>query len=315
MDITAYIIPALAATLVFTLYWLAVNMAGKKDSVSERVKRMVPLTSDKLPEESTSITLESEQSGLAKACQQILEMVGINVEKYRREENMKFYRAGWVSPDAPVYYLFYKKIFMWFVLGSSVLLFTANAQGTTRILYIFCGLLLVLFALLGADIMMTNARQKRQKLLVRSFPDSLDLLLVCIESGLALDGALARVCKELGRAHPEITMELNRTRLELTLLNDRIQALQNLAERTDLVPFKSLTAMLTQSEKFGTSLTETLRVLSEDYRLSRLMAAENKAGRLPALMTIPLICFMLPSFFLIVMGPVIIKLMGILKNQ
>ena len=165
----------------------------------------------------------------------------------------------------------------------------------------------VILGIMGPDMYLRNAREKREKILTRSFPDALDLLLVCVESGLALDGALARVCKELGRAHPAITQELNRTRLELTLLNDRAQALANLSERTDMLAFRSLVTTLLQSEKFGTSLTDTLRVLSEDFRNTRLMIAEDKAGRLPVLMTIPLITLMMPALFLIILGPAIIN--------
>ena len=131
--------------------------------------------------------------------------------------------------------------------------------------------------------------------------------MVCVESGLALDAALARVCKELDKAYPHITKELNQTRVELSLLNDRPKALMNLAERTNLIPFRSLVAALIQTEKFGTSLTDTLRVLSEDYRLTRLMNAEQKAGRLPALITIPLILLLMPAFVIVILAPPFIK--------
>lgn len=303
------ILPALAATLVFTLYWFFVNMTSKKDTVSERVRRLAPdLSGTTAADDSGLISADAERSGIAGACAQILAFTGVDVEKYERDNQMRFYQAGMQSPDSAIYYLFYKRVLRWLVLGLAALLFMKDSSGTDKLLFVLCGAILLVIGLVGADLYLTNSKQKRQKVLVRSFPDALDLLLVCVESGLALDGALSRVCKELGRAHPEITVEFNKTRLELTLLNDRGQALNNLGERTDLVPFRSLVATLMQSEKFGTSLTDTLRVLSEDYRIQRLMIAENKAGRLPALMTIPLICFMLPAFFMIVMGPAFINL-------
>ena len=156
---------------------------------------------------------------------------------------------------------------------------------------------------------MKNKIDHRRKTLKRAIPDTLDLLLICVESGLALDAALNRVCNELGRAHPEMTAELNRTRLELALLNDRVRALTNLGDRTNLPAFRSLVSSLIQSERFGTSLTDTIRVLSEDYRLQRLMDAEVKAARLPVLLTIPLIFLLMPAFMLIVLGPAIIGFM------
>jgi tight adherence protein C len=145
--------------------------------------------------------------------------------------------------------------------------------------------------------------------LTRAFPDTLDLLLICVESGLPLDAALNRVCAELGLAYPEMTQELNRTRLELALLNDRVKALNNLAERTDLIGFRALTSSLIQSERFGTSLSDTLRVLSEEMRLDRIARIEEKAARLPVLLTIPLIFLLMPAFLLIVLGPAIISFM------
>ena len=111
---------------------------------------------------------------------------------------------------------------------------------------------------------------------------------------------------ELGRVHPEITAELNRTRVELSLLNNRSQALQNLGERTNLIAFRYLVAALIQSERFGTSLSDTLRVMAEEYRQKRMIMAEEKAARLPVLMTVPLVFCLMPAFLLIILGPAII---------
>jgi tight adherence protein C len=167
---------------------------------------------------------------------------------------------------------------------------------------------ITVIALFGPKLYLQNMIDKRKKILQRAFPDTLDLLLICVESGLALDAALTRVCNELGRAYPEMTAELNRTRLELALINDRVRALMNLGERTDMVAFRSLISALIQSERFGTSLTDTLRVLSDEFRLERLSIAEAKAARLPVMMTVPLIFLLMPAFFLIVLGPAIVKM-------
>jgi tight adherence protein C len=172
---------------------------------------------------------------------------------------------------------------------------------------ILAGGFLMFVGLFGANLFITNSRQKRQKKLLRSFPDGLDLMVVCVESGLALDAAINRVADELGGAHPLFAKELGKTRLELALLNNRSQALMNFANRVDLVAYRSLVAALIQTEKFGTNLTDTLRVLSTDYRQTRLMLAEEKAGRLPALMAVPLILFLLPALFLIILGPAVVR--------
>ena len=169
-------------------------------------------------------------------------------------------------------------------------------------------LILAVLGLFGAQLYLQNSIDKRKKILLRAFPDTLDLLLICVESGLALDAALTRVCKELGSAYPEMTAELNRTRLELALLNDRVRALSNLGDRTDMPAFRSLISALIQSERFGTSLTDTLRVLSEEFRLERLSMAEAKAARLPVLMTVPLIFLLMPALFIIVLGPAMVSI-------
>jgi len=318
---TPLILSALAAIAVFTVYMAIVNYATRKDTVRERVKRLVPGSGgvdDGYGSSSSggggdlidpdSLFANADRSPLVSLMEGLLLATGSDVKGYMKKNELRFYQAGMQSANGAIAYLFMKRLGFLFFIAIAGLLLSVKAQGLFKLAYVIGAIISAGAGLLGPDLYLSNRKQHRQRVLVRSFPDALDLLLVCVESGLALDGSLARVCRELGRAHPEVTKELNRTRLELTLLNDRTQALQNLAERTDLVPFKSLVAALLQTEKFGTSLTETLRVLSEDYRYTRLMIAENKAARLPVLMTIPLICCLLPSFFLIVMGPAMIRL-------
>lgn len=307
-EVIQYGIPMLVAFLVFIVLMWFVNLS-KKESLKSRLHRLAPSQE----EARDAIDRRREQSsvGLAAAFEPIIRGLGFNLDEFRRVNFYKFYRAGVDPIDGAVNYLAYK----WFVTPFALLLiFALWSQGVDLSLAkklingIGTGLLITL-SWFGPDIYLKNQRAKRELLLMRSFPDTLDLLLVCTESGLALDGALARVCKELGSAYPEITDELNKTRLELTLLNDREKALSNLAERADLVPFRSLVASLLQTERFGTSLTDTLRVLADEYRNTRLMLAEQKAGRLPVMMTVPLITLLLPSLFLIILGPAIVNLM------
>ncbi len=237
----------------------------------------------------------------------LLRMFGLDDEKARNQIAKRFAQAGMIGPDAPVYYLFFQRLLA-IPIGMLALIFFKTADGAITN-YLVGGLLLFV-AIMGPKTFLSNAIQKRKQILTRAFPDTLDLILICVESGMALDAALNRVCSELGRAYPEMTEELNRTRLELALLNDRVRALMNLAERTDLVAFRSLVAALVQSERFGTSLTDTLRVLSEDFRLQRLFTAEAKAAKLPVFMTIPLIFLLMPAFFIIVLGPAALSYMA-----
>lgn len=236
----------------------------------------------------------------------ILRLLGIHVEEAMHRLSRKFAQAGLESPDAPVYYLFFQRVVSLLLFMFALLLFI-NARGHGAFLMQLVALFVMVIGLFGPHLFLKNMIERRKQVLIRAFPDTLDLLLICVESGLALDAALNRVCNELGRAYPEMTAELNRTRLELALINDRTRALMNLGERTDMVAFRSLTSALIQSEKFGTSLTDTLRVLSDEFRVQRLTDAEVKAARLPVIMTIPLIFLLMPAFFIVVMGPAIIN--------
>jgi len=298
------------AVACFIFFMLLVNRS-QKESLAKRLKRLAP--SKEEAKEFVDRNREGMSTGMAAALEPLLRSVGLRPAEFRRLNFYRFYRAGVDPVDGPIYYLAWKWCTTPIALMLAVYLLNQDGAPMSRMLHLLLALLLGALSWYGGDLFLKNQRDKRAKLLTRAFPDALDLLLVCTEAGLALDGALARVCKELGQAYPEITDELNKTRLELTLLNDRGRALQNLADRTDLVPFRSLVASLLQTERFGTSLTETLRVLADEYRNTRLMLAEQKAGRLPVLITIPLITLLLPALFIIILSPGIIRATAVWK--
>ncbi|WCL55050.1 type II secretion system F family protein [Gimibacter soli] len=153
------------------------------------------------------------------------------------------------------------------------------------------------------DLLVTNAKLKRTEALRKGLPDALDLMVVCAEAGLTLDTALQRVAKEMGRATPEIAEEFGLTSIELGFLPERRTALLNLAERVDLPALRGVVTTLIQSERYGTPLATSLRVLSAEFRNERMMKAEEKAARLPAIMTVPLILFIMPALFVVLIGP------------
>jgi tight adherence protein C len=134
-------------------------------------------------------------------------------------------------------------------------------------------------------------------------PDALDLLVICAEAGLTVDAAFNRVARELGRAYPELGDEFALTAIELSFLTERRQAFENLAYRVNLESVKGVTTTMIQTERYGTPLASALRVLSAEFRHERMMRAEEKAARLPAIMTVPLILFILPTLFIVILGP------------
>ena len=153
------------------------------------------------------------------------------------------------------------------------------------------------------DIWLKNKVNKRSHAIRKGLPDALDLLVICAEAGLTVDAAFGRVAKELGKAYPELGDEFGLTAIELGFLNERRQAFENLATRVDLEAVRGVVTTMIQTEKYGTPLASALRVLSAEFRNERMMRAEEKAARLPAIMTVPLILFILPTLFIVILGP------------
>ena len=153
------------------------------------------------------------------------------------------------------------------------------------------------------DLYLKNKIQKRTDAIRKGLPDALDLLVICAEAGLTVDAAFHRVARELGKAYPELGDEFTLTAIELGFLTDRRQAFENLASRVALDSVKGVVTTMIQTEKYGTPLASALRVLSAEFRNERMMRAEEKAARLPAIMTIPLILFILPVLFIVILGP------------
>ncbi|MFN3989776.1 MAG: type II secretion system F family protein [Erythrobacter sp.] len=161
----------------------------------------------------------------------------------------------------------------------------------------------VLIGYKGPELYISNTANKRTKEIQKGLPDALDLLVICAEAGLTVDAAFNRVAKELGRAYPELGDEFALTAIELSFLNERRMAFNNLAYRVNLESVKGVVTTMIQTEKYGTPLASALRVLSAEFRNERMMRAEEKAARLPAIMTIPLILFILPCLFVVILGP------------
>ncbi len=155
----------------------------------------------------------------------------------------------------------------------------------------------------GPEIYLANIISKRTDAIRKGLPDALDLLVICAEAGLTVDAAFNRVARELGRAYPELGDEFALTAIELAFLSERRQAFENLAYRVNLDAVKGVTTTMVQTERYGTPLASALRVLSAEFRNDRMMRAEEKAARLPAIMTVPLILFILPVLFVVILGP------------
>jgi len=161
----------------------------------------------------------------------------------------------------------------------------------------------LILAYKAPDLWLKNKVDKRTHAVRKGLPDALDLLVICAEAGLTVDAAFGRVARELGKAYPELGDEFALTSIELGFLTDRRLAFENLAKRIDLDAVRGVVTTMIQTEKYGTPLASALRVLSAEFRNERMMRAEEKAARLPAIMTVPLILFILPVLFIVILGP------------
>jgi len=159
-------------------------------------------------------------------------------------------------------------------------------------------------------ILLKNATTKRQQSIRRSWPDCLDLMLLCVESGMSIEHAFKRVAKEIGEQSAELAEEMTLTTAELSFLEDRSRAFENLGNRTNLDGVRSVMTALIQADKYGTSLGQALRVMSDEGREQRMMEAEKKAGALPPKLTVPMILFFLPVLFIVIIAPAAISTFG-----
>jgi tight adherence protein C len=158
------------------------------------------------------------------------------------------------------------------------------------------------------NLFVRNKIGRRQLSITRAFPDALDLMLICVESGMSLEATFKRVSEEIGSQSIELAEELTLSTAELSYLPDRRQAFENLAKRAPLEGVKSLCLALQQSERFGTPVAQTLRVIAQENRDQRMTAAEKKAAALPPQLTVPMILFFLPVLFVVILGPAAIKI-------
>jgi len=219
-------------------------------------------------------------------------------------------QAGWRSKDAVVVFLFFKLILPLVLAAVSLIgIYVLNIGHLEPMQRPVAAIGIVLIASIAPNIFVKNAIQKRVAAIRKAVPDALDLMVICSEAGLTLDAALARVSRELGRSFPELADELSLCSIELGFLQDRRQALDNLSKRVPLASVRSVVTTLMQTEKYGTPLAQSLRVLASEFRNERLMKAEEKAAKLPATLTVPLIVFILPTLFIVLIGPAIIRVL------
>lgn len=224
--------------------------------------------------------------------------------------------AGWRGKTAVIVYLF-AKLTLPATIGGGAAVFLywwapALVAGNLKLLVVLAAVFLGTYL---PDAVVRRVAGRRRDVIRLALPDALDLLVICVEAGLSLDAAIERVGDEFAPSCPALSEELGLLSAELSFLGDRRRAFDNLARRVDLAPVQALIATLVQTERFGTPIAQALRVLSTEQRNMRMVQAEEKAARLPATMTIPMILFILPALFVVLLGPAILKIIDALGRM
>lgn len=222
--------------------------------------------------------------------------------------------AGYRGPK-PVSTFYFFRMMMPFVLGglAAIYIFFINDFGLKLNLKILIAVGAFVAGYYAPNIYISNQAQKRRESIVAAFPDALDLLLICVEAGMSIEAAIHKVSQEIGSSSIELAEELSLLVAELSYLPERRMAYEGLARRTNHPGIKAVCTAMIQAEKYGTPLATALRVMAKENRELRLSAAEKKAAALPAQLTVPMIVFFLPVLFVVILGPVILKVMDIQK--
>lgn len=221
----------------------------------------------------------------------------------------KLKKAGFRG-QAPVYsFMFFRFVMPIILFVITILyLFFANSFGLQPMARIAASFGAAFIGFYLPNVFVENMIARRQDSIRKAFPDALDLLLICVESGMSVEAAFHKVASEVGTQSVELAEELSLTTAELSYLQDRRQAYENLALRTGLDGVKAVTMSLIQAERYGTPLGSALRVMAQENRDMRMAAAEKKAAGLPPKLTVPMIAFFLPVLFFVILGPAVIKL-------
>ena len=224
------------------------------------------------------------------------------------EVRNKLRRAGLRGQGPMVAYMFFRVAAPLMVFAAALFyLFVVGAFAYPPMIKLLIALGLAFVGSYLPNLFIENLAQKRQQAIRQVFPDALDMLLICVQSGMSVEAAFGRVSKEIAGQSMELAEELSLTTAELSYLKDRRQAFENLAKRTGINGVKAVTTALIQAERYGTPIGQALRVMAKENRDIRQAEAEKKAAALPPKLTVPMILFFLPVLFIVILGPAAIR--------
>jgi tight adherence protein C len=298
------IMVAIAAFIVFWAVWVATTW---QPPIEARLKALRTRRMKTRSEHSASAKPSTKETSIG-LMRKVADRLNLLRGAAADQTTRKLRQAGFLSRDAAVVYVFVK-LALPLSLGFLMIFLTS----VTNIIDVSEDLILpicvgaVLSGFVMPELYIKNVATKRREILNYVLPEGLDLLTICVEAGLSIDAAFRRVSREMQGSMPELAAEFETTAIELTYLPDRQQALENMSERSDSPAMGAPVNALRQTEKYGTPLAASLRILSQEFRQTRASKAEEKGARMPALMTVPLMVFILPTLITVLLAPAIMS--------
>ncbi|HZL39623.1 MAG TPA: type II secretion system F family protein [Pseudolabrys sp.] len=303
-------VAAIATVLTLTMPMLLT------DSLTKRMKSVAVEREKIRARERERMAHAAQKVNLRPSAKQSIQAIvdRFNLKKWvgQEEARLKLVQAGYRGQAPYITYLFFRMVTpVACVVAAAMYLFVLLNLSYPPMVKIGMCIAAAYFGMHAPLMFLKNRIARRQLSIKRAFPDTLDLLLICVESGMSIEAAFRKVSEEVGTQSVALAEELTLTTAELSYLPDRRQAYENLAKRTDLEGVKSVCMALQQAERYGTPLANMLRVMAQENRDMRMAEAEKKAAGLPPKLTVPMILFFLPVLFIVILGPAAIKVMAI----
>jgi len=285
------------------------------DTLSKRMKA-VALEREKIRQRERERLAQGNKITLRQSPRAYMKTIveNLNLSKWvgQEEAHTMLVQAGYRGQAPYVTYLFFRMVMPIAMLAASLFyVFVVLALNQPPLIKIGISIGAAYFGMLSPNLFLKNKVQRRQLSIKRAFPDALDLLLICVESGMSIEAAFRKVSEEVGSQSIPLAEELTLTTAELSYLPNRRQAYENLAQRVGLEGVRSVCLALQQSERYGTPLGATMRVLAQENRDMRMSEAEKRAAALPPKLTVPMILFFLPVLFIVILGPAAIRVMAL----
>jgi len=309
----AMVLAAIAAgATVFTL----VMPLLATDSLTRRMKSVAD-ERERIRQRERERLQRAEKVSLRQSPKQVVQKVveDFNLTKWLAQEAARdrLVMAGYRGQAPYVTFLFARLVTpIVLMVATAIYIFLISKSEQTAILKMGICVGAAYLGMQAPMLYLSNAIKKRQLSIRRAFPDALDLLLICVESGMSVEVAFRKVSQEIGGQSIPLAEEFTLTTAELSYLQDRKVAYENLAKRTGIDGVKSVCMALTQSERYGTPLSTSLRVMAQENRDMRMSEAEKKAAALPPMLTVPMVLFFLPVLFVVILGPTVIRLQGVM---